>query len=220
MPRAPQEMANAAAPDPASGATTGTGTAAGTGDAPPAPLDAIDSGVVIDDSPHMMLITACWIDRRGCLRAQPSPPPAGSTYRVVFGGGTGSLRTRGQAMADLYGAIRDRTQAGEHLAAAPHHVGDPPADDAQEPVRPRSHGDEDPIVEAAFKLMAEVDRGGELTIDSLPRRAPSSCKLALGSRDLDAGEPECLVEGAGPGVETRPARGPGAPAGTGRTGRH
>jgi hypothetical protein len=201
MPRAPQQ--------------TGADPTASEG-SPPAnapPEDVADSGPPTDDSPHMVLITACRIDRRGCLRAQPSPPPATSAYRVVLGGGGGAVRTRGQAMADLYKEIRDRTEAGEHLAAAPHHVGDPPPEDAQDAPRAHSHAGDDPIVEAAFELMAEVDRDGELTIDSLPRRAPSGCKLALGSLDPDAGSSRCLVEGAsssgsgtGTGTENRPGR--------------
>jgi hypothetical protein len=199
MPRAPQIEANPAASE-------------GPLSADAASEESADSGPPIDESPHIILVTACRIDRRGCLRAQPSPPPDTSAYRVVFGGGGGAVRTRGQAMADLYKEIRDRTEAGEHLAAAPHHVGDPPAEEGQDAPRSRSHTADDPLVEAAFQLMAEVDRDGEITIDSLPRRAPSSCKLALGSLDPDAGASHCLVEGAAPS-------GSGLGTGTGRSGR-
>ena len=81
MPRAPQLAA--------SGATTET-----------AAVEIADAGTLADESRHAVIITTCSIDRNGCLLAQPSSPPDDSSYRVVFGGGVGAIRTRTQAMAD------------------------------------------------------------------------------------------------------------------------
>ncbi len=175
MPRAPQLAA--------SGATTET-----------AAVEIADAGTLADESRHAVIITTCSIDRNGCLLAQPSSPPDDSSYRVVFGGGVGAIRTRTQAMADLYKEIRDRTSSGAHLAAETHHLGDPPPGQEGAKAAPRLGTGDDPIIEAAFQLMDAVDRDGEVTIDSLPMRGPRTCKLSIGPVAVDAGEIHCLVK--------------------------
>jgi hypothetical protein len=176
MPRAPQPAASAAAPEIAA-------------------VEVLDAGPPADESHHAVLVTACSIDKRGCLLAQPSGPSDDASYRVAFGGGVGAIRTRGQAMAELYKEIRDRTTNGAHLAAEPHHIGDPPASaqGAKTAPRPAAGLADDPLVEAAFQLMDAVDHDGEVTIDSLPMRSPSSCQLSMASLESDAGGARCLV---------------------------
>jgi hypothetical protein len=44
----------------------------------------------------------------------------------------------------------------------------------------------DPLVEAAFELMAVVDREGEITIDSAPS---NPCKVALGAPEMPDASP-------------------------------
>jgi len=162
-----------------------------------AATEVIDAGEPSDDAQHAVLVTSCALDKIGCVRAQPSPVPDDTSYRIVFGGGAGAIRTRGQTMADLYKEIRDRTNAGAHLAAQTHHLGDPaPGADLASAPRARSRVDDDPLVEAAFQLMNAVDRDGEITIDTLPPRGPRACKLSLGALDPDGGGANCLVNGS------------------------
>jgi hypothetical protein len=152
--------------------------------------DVADGG---DSSPHVVRVTMCALDRSGCLRAQSESPPEDSSYRVAFGRGAGLIRTRGQAMAELYKEVRDRTDSGEHLAAKAHHLGDP-----HTPLEPRTRVAEDPLTEAAYQLMEAVDRDGEITIDSLSRQGPGTCKLSLGPLDPDAGATNCLINAPSP----------------------
>jgi hypothetical protein len=165
-----------------------------------ASLDVGDAGAVVDATGHAVLVTSCAIDKRGCLLAQPSSTPDDATYRVVFGGGAGSIRSRGQAMAELYKEIRDRTGAGGHLSAEPHHIGDPRPGAEAAKAAPRPRKTDDPLVEAAFQLMDAVDHDGELTIDSLPMRSANSCRLALGVEAEDGGSSRCLVNAPAPSV--------------------
>jgi hypothetical protein len=159
-----------------------------------------DAGAVANVGHHAVMVTTCAIDKNGCLLAQPSAPPPESSYRVVFGGGVGAIRTRGQAMADLYKEIRDRTESGGHLAAETHHLGDPPPDFEGAKAAPRSKAAaDDPLVEAAFQLMDAVDHDGEVTLDALSQRSASSCKLSIGVPDPDGGAARCLVEAPAPG---------------------
>lgn len=179
MPRAPQLAASAA---PTEGPV----------------VEVADAGAVADGAHHAVLVTTCAIDKNGCLLAQPSAAPSDSSYRVVFGGGVGAIRTRGQAMADLYKEIRDWTENGGHLAAETHHLGDPPPDLEGAKSARRTGGADDPLVAAAFELMDAVDHDGEVTLDALSQRSPSSCKLSIASPDPDAGASRCLVNAPGP----------------------
>lgn len=191
MPRAPEPIASASP------------------SAPPASIDdASDAGEEaappIDEGHHAVLVTACSADRRGCRRAQAGSRVDEAAYRVSFGRGPGSVRTRGQAMADLYKEIRDRTQGGESLAAEAHRLGDPPArtDDSSR----AHHVADDPLVEAAFQLMDEVDRAGELTVDAVSNQRGIPCRVSLDTGSSDAGISRCLVEA--PATSTgRPGRG-------------
>jgi hypothetical protein len=89
-------------------------------------------------------------------------------------------------MADLYRELRDRTASGAHLAARPRHLDEPeggvlpPPDETE--IRRGAPMENDPLVEAAFELMAVVDREGELTLDTAPSNDP--CKVALGGPEL------------------------------------
>jgi hypothetical protein len=172
MPRAPAPAASAPAPE-------------------SQPVADVDGGAPADTSYHAVLVTICAVDKRACLLAQGSPTPEDSSYRVVLGRGVGAIRTRGQAMADLYTEMRARTGAGGHLMATPHHIGEPPANLAASP-RSRAAAD-DPLVEAAFNLMEAVDRDGEVTIDAAPSVSAGGCKVAVGSLEADAGAARCLV---------------------------
>ena len=176
MPRAPQLAA--------SGATTET-----------AAVEIADAGTLADESRHAVIITTCSIDRNGCLLAQPSSPPDDSSYRVVFGGGVGAIRTRTQAMADsVQGDPRTeplpaRTSRRRLTTSA-----------ILLPARRgprRLHAwvpGTTPSSRRPSSSWNAVDRDGEVTIDSLPMRGPRTCKLSIGPVAVDAGEIHCLVK--------------------------
>jgi len=115
-------------------------------------------------------------------------------YRVSFGTGSGSVRTREQAVADLYREVRDRTGFGTRLLAVRHHLERRQASlEAEDPpASPRvgSTGS-DPLVEAAHSLIGAVDADGQVTLDVA--HGGASCKVLLAARDLDAGARRCLV---------------------------
>ncbi len=158
------------------------------GDTPQVAL--LDAGAAPARPFHTMTIAQCARDAQDCARARAGEG-TGPAYLVAFGSGVGSTRTREQAMADLYRELRDRTASGAHLVARPRHLDEPEggapwlADETE--VRRGGPMDNDPLVEAAFELMAVADREGELTVDNTPS---NPCKVALGAPDLpDASVP-------------------------------
>ncbi|HEY6461553.1 MAG TPA: hypothetical protein VIY73_15405, partial [Polyangiaceae bacterium] len=86
--------------------------------AKPAP----DEGGAAVEVSHALVVTVCASSADAC----PSADSDGSTaeaYHVVFGSGRGVYRSRGQAMADLYNELRNRTASGDHLVARPRATG-------------------------------------------------------------------------------------------------
>jgi hypothetical protein len=170
--------------------------------------DEEDAGAPVERDPHAVLVTSCAIDRNGCLAAQPTSPQSEASYRVAYGRGGGTIRTRQQAMAELYKEIRDRMDSGAHLVAVPHHLGDPvPTAGGAEASRPRAHKSDDPVIEAAFQLMDVVDHDGEIAIDALATAGSRSCKLSLGNPESDGGVSRCLVEAPASMMPTQRSRG-------------
>jgi hypothetical protein len=166
-----------------------------------------DAGAGLGDSSHAMTVSIC---------SQSSPPcpssegdaSAEARYRVVYGSGRGGIRSRGQAMADLYQVLRDRTASGERLDAEPRAPLGAPA--VLGAARASSSGEVsgDPLSQSAFRLLDLVDRVGEVTLDAVHGVGSRGCKVSLG-RSADGGASQCLVqdpdapkgpEGKGPGV--------------------
>jgi hypothetical protein len=143
---------------------------------------------------HAMTVSLCARDADACAQAGGSVPPSEPAYRVAFGRGAGIMRTREQAMTDLYREMRDRLGWGAHLVAEPQRL--PPADGASglPASRPPNPSDEDePLVRTAFDLMDSVDSEGEVTIDTLPALTAGHCKLAVGGVAVDGGRGRCVV---------------------------
>jgi hypothetical protein len=113
-----------------------------------------------------------------------------ASYKVAFGSGTGALRTRRQAMTDLYREIRERTGWGTQLAVQVHRL-DRPSILTKGPSARPSSSEADALAEAAFQLMDAVDREGEVSIDVAP--VHGTCKLSLGSTDSEGGADRCLI---------------------------
>jgi hypothetical protein len=114
---------------------------------------------------------------------------ADARYRVVFGSGHGATRSRGQATADLYQELRDRTTLGARLEAEAHAVGDGGGARARKSSAEASSSGGDPLSAAAVRLLDLVDEVGEVTIDVVTDSPSSRCLVSMrGSAS------ECLVQ--------------------------
>jgi hypothetical protein len=180
-------------PDSLAPASSSNGVEAILSGAAGAPTDAGSAPV---DTSHAFTVMLC--------ATSPDPCPASeaeATYRVIFGSGRGVVRTRGQAMADLYKELRDRLAGGERLDAETHapRDGGTVTTGMGAPTKP-SASDDDPISQCAFQLVDLVDGVGEVTLDVV--HGSHGCRVALG-RTADGGALRCLVQ------EPESARRPG-----------
>jgi hypothetical protein len=153
-------------------------------------LGATDASAVTVSFDHAMIVTNCAWPSHPCAGLESAGPDEGS-YRVVFGSGHGSVRSRGQAMSDLYRELRDKTSAGQRLdieARNPIAGGGvvPPSG-----VHPG--GGDDPITRASFVVLSLVDNLGEASVDALYNAGADPCVISVGRAVTDAGTPPCLV---------------------------
>lgn len=157
----------------------------------------VDAGPVAVDSSHAMTLTACASNRQAC----PEPDSDGSvpaTYRVVFASGRGVIRSREQAMTDLYRELRDRMTTGERLT-----IHSAARRDGGAASRPKGGSaaatspDNDAFVQSAQRLLEVVDGSGEVTIDVV-RGKSFGCMLLLAPSvpvpDDDGGASSCLIK--------------------------
>jgi hypothetical protein len=136
----------------------------------------VDAGSPPREASHAMTVTTA------------AEGDADARYRVVFGSGHGATRSRGQATADLYQELRDRTALGARLEAEAHTVGDGGAR-ARKSSPEASSSSSDPLSAAAVRLLDLVDEVGEITIDVVTDTASSRCLVSMrGSAS------ECLVQ--------------------------
>jgi hypothetical protein len=157
----------------------------------PSPADA---GAAVTDSSHAMTVTLCARSPEAC--GAPEAGTSDGSYRVVFGSGRGGIRSRGQAMTDLYEELRNRTSLGQRLDAEPHTVSLPDASGAP---RARSTtkvtpGGSDPIIQCAFRLLDLVDSAGEVTLDRIHGAGSRGCLVSLGGSVGDGGASQCLID--------------------------
>jgi len=186
------EQRFSAAPPPIAPEATGPAASSGALEALLA-SPASDAGPVEVEVSRDMTVTLC--------SASPVPCPStddastGSSYRVVFGSGRAEIRSRGQAMTDLYKELRDRIASGERLDAVPR----PPrgaggAFVTASGASPKPGGEgADATTQCAFHLLDLVDGVGEVTLEVAPRFAATGCLVLLGRPGADAGVPHCLV---------------------------
>jgi hypothetical protein len=117
---------------------------------------------------------------------------ADSSYRVTFGSGHASFRSRGQAMSDLYREMRDKTSAGQQLDLE---ARSPSAGGASSPAAAAAvhrGTSDDPITQASFAALDLVDNLGEVAVDVVYGGGTDRCVISLG-RAIDAGAKTCLV---------------------------
>jgi hypothetical protein len=160
-------------------------------------LDATDAGSVALSTSHAMIVTNCGWPTHPCGDLDTSASADGN-YRVTFGSGHASIRSRGQAMSDLYRELRDKTSAGQQLDIE---ARSPSASGPSTPTPPgAAHrgGSNDPITMASFVVLDLVDNIGEADVDAVYGTGSDQCVIALG-RALgavtakDAGAGSCLM---------------------------
>jgi len=148
-----------------------------------------DAGALSLERSRALTITLCSSSGHPCPDAE-----ADASYLVVFGSGRGAVRSRGQAMADLYKELRDRTASGERLDAESRSPG---AGSGSIPVgagssTKASASSDDPISQCAFQLLDLVDGVGEVVLDVVHGARSNGCQVSLG-RTADGGASRCLV---------------------------
>jgi hypothetical protein len=142
----------------------------------------------------MLRVVQCARDVDSCTRPGASEPAPGEGYLVAAGSGRGTLRTREQALTDVYQELRDRTQFGSHLVVRPLRLPVPeagmlPTGGEGSPGKPRGG---EPLIAAAFRAMATVDAEGGVTVDE--DHAPGNCRVTIAEGDADAGVSSCAFE--------------------------
>jgi hypothetical protein len=151
-----------------------------------------DGGAPVAEAPHAMSISSCSSTPQECSTADQDAS-VDALYRVVFGSGRGVVRSREQAMTDLYREIRDRIDAGERLVVRAR----PRADvgtgggwhgRSTSPSTPSS----DAVAQSAMRLLDAVDGVGELLV-YVDHDSRSGCMLSLVQSVGDAGVSECLI---------------------------
>jgi hypothetical protein len=153
-----------------------------------------DAGPVVLDSSHALTVTLCSASPQACGMSDAGAPVEGS-YHVVFGSGHGAIRSRGQAMTDLYEELRNRTALGQRLDAEPHATGDAGAAPRAAPTvkREAAGGSSDPIIQCAFRLLDLVDSVGEVTLDRVQGSGGRACLVSLG-RTAEGASSQCLID--------------------------
>lgn len=154
-----------------------------------------DAGAGAVELSRAMTITLCSASSEPCPANATGEGDSSEEYRVVFGSGRAEIRSRGQAMADLYKELRDRTSSGEHLDAVPRPArssGGRMSASPGDTTKP-SADSSDALTQCAFHLLDLVDGVGEVTVEVVPRFTPTDCLVQLGRPDRDAGFTQCLV---------------------------
>ena len=156
-----------------------------------------DAGASTAGSSHALTITRCASSPEACAATDSdaaADAPTEEMYRVVFGSGRGVMRTRTQAMADLYNELRDRIASGERLDAEPLSLRDAGRSRAKTALPDASvPSSDDPIAKCAFRLLEIADGAGAVALDVLHGTGVRGCTLSLGSA-VERGDAECIVK--------------------------
>jgi hypothetical protein len=152
-----------------------------------------DAGTPVVDTSRAIVVTLCSAAPGVCAASPETGDSPESSYYVVFGSGRGVVRSRGQAMADLYKELRDRLAGGERLDAEPR----PTSDAGASPTfrgEAKKPGDEaDPLSACAFHLLDVVDGVGSVTLDVVHGSGAPNCSVTMGGV-VAGGASRCLVK--------------------------
>ncbi len=130
--------------------TTASADVARAGDSGSSSADVTDAAARPVEVSHTIAVTLCSKEKDACQQATALQPMEAS-YKVVFGSGTGAIRTRRQAMTDLYKEIRERTGWGTQLTAQVHRL-DRASTLTKGPSARPSSSEADALAEAAFQF--------------------------------------------------------------------
>ncbi len=153
-----------------------------------------DAGRAEVEASVALTITLCSASPVPCVSADDAS--TASDYRVVYGSGRAEIRSRGQAMTDLYKELRDRLASGERLDAVPRtprQGGGAFSAGNGSAMKPASADSSDATSRCAFHLLDLVDGVGEVTVQVVPRFAATGCLVSQGRASGDAGIPHCLI---------------------------
>ena len=153
-----------------------------------------DAGAVAQTSIPAMTVARCSSSIQLC--SSEGDAAASENYRVAFGSGRGTIRSREQATADFFKELRDRTTSGQRLIAEMASRGDAgtaeihgvPSAVKSEP----SVGNETLLL-LAVRLMDFVDSTGEISLDVIHESGSNGCILAVG-RFAERRATQCLLE--------------------------
>jgi hypothetical protein len=154
---------------------------------------------------HALTVTFCSTGLPTCPASEVDASPE-ARYRVLFGTGHAEIRSRRQAMTDIYQELRDRTSAGERLDAEARAPGDAGAPTAVGDRSKTSTSTSDALSQCAFHLLDLVDGVGEVTLDVVHAYGVHDCTVSLGGAG-DGGSGQCLIQE--PERPKRPGRGGG-----------
>jgi len=154
---------------------------------------AADSVAVSQNQSHAMAVIFCSAGQASCPTSEADASPD-ARYRVIFGSGHAEIRSRGQAMADLYKELRDRTSAGERLDAEARAPGDAGGRAVAGDRTRKSEESSDALSQCAFHLIDLVDGVGEVTLDVIRTAGVQGCMVSLGGSVSDGGAAQCLIQ--------------------------
>ncbi|HTQ48278.1 MAG TPA: hypothetical protein VMI75_36230 [Polyangiaceae bacterium] len=154
---------------------------------------ASDAGAPASGASHAMSISSCsWIPQ-DCLTGDQDASTE-AMYHVVFGSGRGVVRTREQAMTDLYRELRDRIDAGDRLTVRPRRRADLGGGaGGHAPSATPSTPSSDAVAQSAMRLLDAVDGAGEMLVD-VNHHSRSGCVLSLEQSVGDGGVSQCLID--------------------------
>jgi hypothetical protein len=165
-----------------------------------------DPPAVAQNQSHALTVTFCSTGQPMCPASEMDASPE-ARYRVVFGSsGHAEIRSRRQAMTDIYQELRDRTSAGERLDAEARAPGDAGAPALVGDRSKTSAASSDALSQCAFHLLDLVDGVGEVTLDVVRSYGVHDCMVSLGG-SADGGGGQCLIQE--PERPKRPGRGGG-----------
>ena len=146
------------------------------------------------ETSHAMIVSTCASSTKPCSDSVADAAP--SQYFVVFGSGRGVVRSRDQAMTDLYEELRNRIEAGERLdvrsgkasasdASAPREQGQ------TQPSTATSAGQGETVTHCALRLLRLVDEVGQMTLDVVHGMGDKTCLVSL-ERSIEGST--CLIQ--------------------------
>jgi len=143
----------------------------------------------------MMTITVCSAIPQPCSLSDGDASTSAS-YRVVFGSGRATIRSRGQVTTDLYNELRDRTTSGEEVDVELHAPGDAgaPAGLGGSLSAQKMPSGSESLARCAFRLVDLVDSVGGVTLDATHEFGSSGCSVSLGRLAADTSASQCLIQ--------------------------